>query len=83
MSVAIGAIDRETASGQKELAPSLLQDMVGQEMRQGHCGISAHAPRRPGTHRTLHNGLKLKEVVSGDGECDWRQPVKRVSLEDC
>ena len=46
--------------------------IVGEKMRQGHCGLPVDALRRPGTYKMLDNGLKIKEVVVGDGEARRR-----------
>lgn len=46
--------------------------IVGEKMRQGQRGLPVDALKRPGTYKTLDNGLKIKEVVVGEGEARRR-----------
>jgi len=46
--------------------------IVGEKMRQGQRGLPVDALKRPGTYKMLDNGLKIKEVVVGEGEARRR-----------
>ncbi|NPV54610.1 MAG: transposase, partial [Firmicutes bacterium] len=46
--------------------------IVGEKLRQGRDGLPVDALKRPGTYRTLENGLKIKEVIIDNGEARRR-----------